>query len=133
MTFIAAAHGPLGHGAPGGRVECGCGVGLHVRIDPDYDHGRPFPRRASDGGDRRRTRLGWGLWPGSYQVTSTTPRFPAAEDRTAEGQPFRATEALRVTPPSGPRLPDRSQGSRGTRVTPRKRLFGEFSVQAEAA
>src|SRR5450759_1855367 len=31
-------------------------------------------------------------WPGSYQVTSVTPRFPAVEDETAEGQPLGVTE-----------------------------------------
>ena len=59
-------------------------------------------------------------WPGSYQVTSETPRFPAVEDETAEGQPLGVTEAIRVTPPSGPRLPDRSQESHRGSVTPRR-------------
>jgi len=27
-------------------------------------------------------------WPRSYQVTSATPRLPAVEDETAEGQPL---------------------------------------------
>jgi len=62
-------------------------------------------------------------WPGSYQVTSATPRFPAVEDETAEGQPLGVTEAIRVTPPSGPRLPDRSQASHERRVTLTKRLL----------
>jgi hypothetical protein len=54
------------------------------------------------------------------------------EDETAEGQPLGVTEAIRVTPPSGPRLPDRSQESHRGRVTPRKRLF-EDGLQPQEA
>jgi hypothetical protein len=45
--------------------------------------------------------------------------------RREPGQPFGATEALRVTPSSGSRLPGGCQESHGSRVTPTIRLFGE--------
>jgi hypothetical protein len=63
--------------------------------------------------------------PGSYQVTPTTPRFSAAEDETPESQPAWATDALWVTPPSEPRLPDRGQESRGGKSDTKMRLFDQ--------
>jgi len=49
-----------------------------------------------------------------------------SQDVTADGQPFAVTETLWVTPPSGPRPPDRrrpGQGPHGERVTPTKHLL----------
>ena len=57
-----AAHRRLGEAAPARGVDGHGGVGLHVRVDPDYDHVSPPWSAATDAsGDRRRTRLGWGL------------------------------------------------------------------------
>ena len=77
----------------------------------------PRPMRLGTAGGHTLVRASW---PGSYQVTSAIPRRPAAEDTRTIGQPARATDALGVTPPSGPRLPEAPQGiPQGDRVTPR--------------
>ena len=67
--------------------------------------------------------LAGAYWPGSYQVTTATSRYPAAGDITADGQPLKVTEALWVTTPPDPRLPDLGQASHTGRVTLTKRWF----------
>ena len=66
--------------------------------------------------------LAGGSRPGSYQVTSATPRIRRRRTKQRTVSPVRATDALRATPPSTPRLPDRNQASRRGRVTLTKRL-----------
>ena len=52
------------------------GVALHVRVDPDYDHvSSPLVGcNRCEWGPPADTTLAGASWPGSYQVTSATPR-----------------------------------------------------------
>ena len=82
------AHRPLGDARARQRVERDSGVGLHVRVDADYDHVRPLPSETLPiAGNRRRTRLSWGLSARLLSGHAGDPSDPAAGDKTADGQP----------------------------------------------
>ncbi len=71
------------------RVERDRRVGLHVRVDPDYDHVCPPSSAASDGaGTVGGHALAGASWPGSYQVTSATPRFRRRGTKQLTVSPF---------------------------------------------
>ena len=103
MASASGGHGQLTLELTRCRLDGDSGVGLLVRIDPDYDHSwSPFLRWPPTTG-RQRTGLSGGVKPRSYQVTLALLGQRRATQRM-QVKPLRPTATLRVSPPPAPSL-----------------------------